>query len=277
MLALATIKPIFVSRWCRPAMAAGTPVIPQTASPPPCATAQPPPPPPSRPPFNISLGTDALLAMSALGWLIWDRFLRERLTSRLDGVFAPIEDERRLNSLVAQVGVITGANRVILCAFHNGAIDSCGYHLIKVSTINSYVAQDAFPMADTIRDLPVGRIMNEIERMMQLQRRGGRQWDVVTDSPALAQPCRDHLTRSKIDVMFNRLVSVGNLPIGILSLQYHPAEASRPPLGDEPHAKILEDLYQEIASIMRRRIVSPGPIRRLTIFLQGGLVKKVGP
>lgn len=246
------------------------------AAPTPC-TAVPPPQPPSQPPFNISLGTDALLAISALGWLIWDRFLRERITSRLDGVFAPIEDERRLNSLVAQVGVITGASRVVLCAFHNGAIDSCGYHLIKVSTINSYVAQDAFPMTSTIRDLPVGRIMNEIERMMQLQRRGGRQWDVITAGAGLPQPCLDHLNRNKIEEMFNRLVSVGNLPIGILSLQYHPTETRRPPLGDEPHAKILDDLYQEISAIMRRRIVSPGPIRRISIFLKGGLVKNIGP
>jgi hypothetical protein len=212
--------------------------------------------------------------LGALGWLVWDRLLRQRLMTRLDGVFAPIEEERRLNALVAQVGVVTGASRVVLCAFHNGAIDTSGYHLVKVSTINSYVAAGAVPMVDTIRDLPVGRIMNEIERMMRLQREGDDRWDLITNNEGLPQACRDHLKRNSIDTMYNRLVRVGTLPIGILSLQYQEGERRRPPLGDDLHASLVDDLYDQIALIMRRRIVSPGPFKRLLTSLQGGVAKR---
>ena len=96
--------------------------------------------------FNVTLTADGLITLIALAWLAWDRLLKSRVVSKLDGVFAPIEEERILNNLLAQVGVITNASRVVLAAFHNGAIDNCGYHLTKLSTINSYTAPGRLPM-----------------------------------------------------------------------------------------------------------------------------------
>jgi hypothetical protein len=70
--------------------------------------------------------------------------------------------------------------------------------------------------------------------------------------------------------MYNRLVKVGNLPIGILSLQYDQGERRLPPVNNEPHVKLLEDLYNQISVIMRRRIIHPGPLRKLLMRLKGG-------
>lgn len=218
--------------------------------------------------INITLGADILLIGGGLAWLIWDRLIKSRVVSKLDGVFAPIEEERRLNNLLAQVGVITHSSRVVLAAFHNGAIDNCGYHLTKLSTINSYTAPGRLPMTIPIRDLPVGRIMYELEDMLNP---GENIWSCVHYEEKLPAPCRDHLRKNNIATMYNRLVRIGNLPIGILSLQYDESERRRPPIEEEPHAKLLEDLYDEIASIMRRRIVHPGPVKKL--FASLGLGK----
>jgi hypothetical protein len=217
------------------------------------------------PDVNITLGADGLFLAGGILWIIWDRLLKNRVVNKLDGVFAPIEEERRLNNLLAQVGIITNSSRVVLTAFHNGAIDNCGYHLTKLSTINSYTAPGKLPMAVPIRDLPVGRIMYELEELIKAE---DKEWVYTEYDESLPEPCKDHLRKNNIAVMYNRLVKVGNLPIGILSLQFDNSERRRPPIREEPHSKLLEQLYNEIAYIMRRRIVHPGPIRKLLMRLK---------
>lgn len=227
-----------------------------------------PPPAAATPPqrFQLTLTGDAVLVLAALSWVVWDRFVRSRVVSKLDGVFAPIEEERSLNNILAQIGVITNASRVVLGAFHNGAIDNAGYHLTKLSTINSYTAPGRLPMAVPIRDLPVGRIMLELEEML---REDGPEWYFVEYRDDLPAPCRDHLKRNGIDRMYNKLIRVGRLPIGILSLQFDESERRRAPVRDDPHAKLLGELYEQIAQIMRRRIIHPGPLRLLWMRLRG--------
>jgi hypothetical protein len=227
------------------------------------------PPPAITPPtgLNVTLGADGLLVLGGAAWFVWDRFIKGKVVTKLDGVFAPIEEERRLNNLLAQVGVITHASRVVLAAFHNGAIDNCGYHLTKLSTINCYSAPGHLPMAVPIRDLPVGRIMFELEELLAPE---GECWTITEYREDLPSPCRDHLRKNNINVMYNRLVRVGNLPIGILSLQYDDGERRRPPIKEEPYVHLLEELYDEIAGIMRRRIVHPGPLRSFLMQLRGG-------
>lgn len=216
---------------------------------------------------QVTLTGDALLVVGLLSWLIWDRLIRNRIVSKLDGAFAPIEEERALNNILAQIGVITNASRVVLAAFHNGAIDSGGYHLTKLSTINSYTAPNHLPMAIPIRDLPVGRIMFELEALLGTQ--GAENWLITEYNDSLPQPCKDHLKKNNIQRMYNRLIRVGNLPIGILSLQYDETERRVSFINEPSNAKILEDLYMQISQIMRRRIVHPGPIRRLWMRVRG--------
>lgn len=217
------------------------------------------------PPINVTFSTDTLLFIAGLSWFVWDRFLKNRIANKLDGVFAPIEEERRLNNLLAQVGVITQASRVVLTAFHNGEIDNAGYHLTKLSTINTYTASGSLPMAVPIRDLPVGRIMFEIEQLLDLK---DEIWSRTEYTEDLPQPCKDHLLKNNISVMYNRLVYVGKLPIGILSIQFDRGERRWPSMSDPQHANLLNDLYNEISSIMRRRIIHPGPLKRFVSYLR---------
>lgn len=216
---------------------------------------------------------DALLFTGLAGWLFWEKVLRPALTRRLARAMAPIEEERRITNILAQIAIITRANRVILAAFHNGSLDAAGYHLQKLSTVNSYVEPGYLPMAKPIQDLPIGRIMVEIEDILRAQG-----WATVEYSEDLPQGCRDHLLRNDIHRMYNRLVYVGDLPIGILSLQYsrsaslnHPHRRRSDGNGSVPgeHEHLVEGLYEEIAAIMRRRIISPSPVHRVLGTLIG--------
>lgn len=218
--------------------------------------------------INFSLDVETIFVLVAFAWLIWDKVFKDKVVKKLDSAFQPLEEERRLNNILAQIGVVTRASRVVLTAFHNGAIDTNGYHLTKISTINSYTAPGESPMATPIRDLPVGRIMYEIEEMLGTQEEGNC-WSVIEYSDELPQGCRDHLNKNNIGRMYNRLICVGNLPIGILSLQYSQRERRRPPVQDAPNAKILEDCYEQICLIMRRRVIHPSFIKQVFFRLTG--------
>jgi hypothetical protein len=228
---------------------------------------------PARQAIYLQLSSDVLLFLGLAGWLIWDKGVRPAITRRLNQALVPIEEERRITNILAQIAITTRANRVILAAFHNGSLDAAGYHLQKLSTVNSYVEPGYLPMAKPIQDLPIGRIMVEIEDMLRAQG-----WAAVEYSEDLPQGCRDHLMRNDIHRMYNRLVYVGDLPIGILSLQYsrsaslnHPHRRHCDGGGFVPgeHEHLVEGLYDEIAAIMRRRIISPSPVHRILGTLIG--------
>lgn len=223
----------------------------------------------SIPRVDISLSTDTLLIFGVLIWALWDKVMKPTVVDKLDGVFAPIEEERKLNNILAQIGILSGASRVILAAFHNGALDADGYHLQKLSTVNTYTAPSHIPMQCPIKDLPIGRIMFEIEEMLKTP-----DWVITRYSEDLPQPCKDHLTRNGIYKMANKLIRVGNLPIGILSLQYEDEKHRVEDLVLDSHKDLLEDLYNQIALIMRRRIVHPSPVHKIFGKLLGTLKLK---
>lgn len=234
--------------------------------------AVPPTPPPAAAPtprLSITVDAEALIFLAAAAWLFWEKVLRANIVRHLDGVFAPVEEERALNDLLAQIALLAGASRVLLCAFHNGSISNLGYSLTKLSVVNSYLSEGTAPMSSPIRDMPLGRIMNEIEGMLGAHS-AGKRWVCTYDGNHLTEPCRDHLRRNGIVMMYNRLVRVGNLPIGILSIQYCSALIAHEHLETEPQARLIENLYERIAEIMRRRVIHPSPLKKLLYRITGG-------
>ena len=217
--------------------------------------------------INLVLGADSLLVLVGLFWFTWEKFIKSKVVNKLDSAFTPVEEERKLGCILAQVGLITKASRVILTAFHNGQITNYGYHLTKVSTINNYVAPGASPMAKPIRDLPLGRIMYELEELMRAK---DKEYTVTVFHDELPQPCKDHLTSNQIGRMYNRLVRIGNLPIGILSVQYHDTKDMDEFIYNEPYHTLLNKLYEDIAAVMRRRVVHPNKLKQIIMMMIRG-------
>lgn len=228
---------------------------------------QPPPSNTPNPNINIAIGADTFLVVAGIAWFAWEKIFKTKVVNKLDGAFTPVEEERRLSCILSQIGAVTRASRVILTAFHNGQIDSHGYHLTKISTVNAYTAPGAIPMAKPIRDLPLGRIIYELEELMKTNE---LQYTITQYREDLPQACKDHLTENKIGRMYNRLIRVGNLPIGILSVQYHENTDMDSLILGEPYCVLLDALYQEISAVMRRRVIHPSKVKQLIMMLIRG-------
>ena len=216
-------------------------------------------------PININLSGDTIVIAGLLAWFIWDKIAKPTIFDKLQGAFTPIEEERRLNNILAQMGIITGADRVTLAAFHNGAVDNEGYHLQKLSTVNTYSAPNT-PTIDPIKDMPIGRIMGEIENLLRV----GGWYHKKIDDPNIPAICRSLMTEWGVDKTVNRMVKVGNLPIGILSVHYIHCDCKddQECLHAPEYDILMDDLYNEISNIMRRRVVKPSLIKRFMRFFK---------
>jgi hypothetical protein len=215
------------------------------------------------PQVKITLDGDSLLLLGGLlVWVsraFWSRFLRPQVVTHLDGVFAPIEEERQLNILVAQIGCLTRASRVVLGAFHNGTLDQSGYHYNKISAVNTYNAPGSALTREPVRDLPLGRVITEVEAMM----RTPDGWlHFSADDANLPIGCRGYLERNSIHKISGLLIRVGNLPIGILSIQWDdPATAGSMDLG-KPFDSVMRHTIEQLSAAMRRRVVRPPAYQR---------------
>lgn len=188
-----------------------------------------------------------------MAWAVWDKALRPGLQEKLAPVWAPIEEERKLNSLLAQAAIISKADRAILAAFHNGTVDHAGYHLQRMTTINQFVAEGCQPMPHPIKDLPIGRIMIEMDAMLE-----SGTWTPIERRKGLPGLCVAHLDRNEIHFMANRLVLIGNLPVGIISLQYtNKRRAYFECRRSASQMNVLNDIYSQVCDVMRRRVIRP--------------------
>jgi hypothetical protein len=209
------------------------------------------------PPITLTFGADAVLISAALTWLLLDQVVKPWVRKRIDQRGGGENEQQRITEALAQIAVLTGATRVTLGVFHNGSIDSSGFHLQRLSTIGVYASTGVVPTGTWIKDMPIAKIMPEMEPLL---RETG--WIRASRGDVLADRCRDYLERNDIEVMCNRLVRVGNLPIGVLSLKYDwPKEGM--PEAPEGYEGLLEDLLTQVSLVLRSRIVEPGPARRV--------------
>lgn len=212
----------------------------------------------------VELSFETLLVLMAMGWMLWEKAIRPSLQERMASAWAPVEEERRLNTLLAQMAILSGADRAILTAFHNGSMDHDGYHLQRMTTINQFVGEGSQPMPKPIKDLPIGRVMVEVEAMLS-----SGTWTPIRREKGQPPLCVKHLADSGIHYMANRLVKVGNLPIGIVSMQYTSKRRSYFDCQKNASKMImLNGLFDQVCITMRRRVIRPPIAARIRMAVQ---------
>lgn len=221
---------------------------------------------------NVTLSADALLLIGGLtAWLmrsLWVRVMQPHVVSKLDSAFAPVEEERNLNLMVTQVGLLTQASRVILAAFHNGSVDHTGYHYNKLTAVNTYAAPGAKLPRQPVHNLPMGRVMPELESLI----RSPATWvHYNTGDSRLAEGCRNYMQNNGIHRISNHLVRVGNLPIAILSVQWDDPESAGTVDLAPPYSGLMEQALVQMSIYMRRRVVQPTPFQTLAARLKNPL------
>lgn len=209
-------------------------------------------PPLTKPQLELSVSIDAAITLVLLFTLFLTKVIKPIIVKYIYKSFRPIEEEKRINTILCQMSGLTGAERVRLAIFHNGGFGYTGYRLIKLSLSNSYVAPECYSPAYNFKDFPIGRITEELEALQKAD-----EWVCTPLSSKLPQACQDYLKRNNIGVLCNRMITLGDIPVAIVSIQY--LGPPRAPILTDTSQTRVDTLYYELSEIIRTRIVAPSP------------------
>jgi hypothetical protein len=216
-------------------------------------------PPDSGMPDHIVVGADGVLLLGFLLWMFYKQILYKLVISRLQAAFRPAGQDERIKEILPQIAVLAGAHRVTFIGFHNGSTDATGYHLQKISTIHTYLVPGAPPMVKPIHNLPIDKIMYELAELY----RSSNGWACITRSENQPIPCKAHLDTNFISKMHNKLLMVGNLPVGILSIQYTNNLVMHEATASDLGSPLMESLLFSLTSILQTRITEPGALIKI--------------
>lgn len=210
--------------------------------------------------INLTVSADGLLLVLVAGWVVWSQLLRGWFVRRFQLLLSPPQESRYLLDLLAQIAVLTSATRVAVGSFHAGELSALGFAFTRVTIVSCYVAHGRLPLSSQARDLPISRISADVEDLLM---HGLSSWRLVEAGPHLPAPCRDYLRRNQIACLYGRLVLLGQLPIGILNLQFEDAHLAPADLCATAWAQQLEELFEEVSQVLRSRRLRPPLWRRI--------------
>jgi len=224
--------------------------------------------PKAEPQIVIDLGVEATAVMVAAGFIVYDRLVRPIVLKKLLSSSHPLEEQKKLNELVAQLGGITQSDRVLLWTFHNGELDTTlGYHYAKATVTNSWL-KNQLDRADAHRaNVPFGLIRDEIETLLN---------DPLSTQMMVREgdcTCESDLAPDQATLVFNRLIKIVNVPLGLVSVQYDmPSEdrkrvAVQAILGEGETSILFNKVVAQIDGVMKGRAVRPSLVERLKDYL----------
>jgi len=216
----------------------------------------------------IDLGLETTAIMVAAGFVIYDRLVRPIVLKKLLSSSHPLDEQKKLNELVAQLGGITQSDRVILWTFHNGELDSTlGYHYAKATVTNSWLKNPNDADIAHQANVPFGLIRDEIETLLN---------DPLSTQMMVREvdcECKSDIAPDRATLVFNRLIKIVNVPLGLVSVQYDvPSEdrkrvAVQAVLGEGETSVLFQKVVNQIDLIMKGRAVRPSLAERLKDYL----------
>lgn len=208
---------------------------------------------------NITLSAEGGILVAGVLWIVGKQLISSFSVRRLRKMFTPVQEDKRLDQILAQIAGIVGANRVTLATFHNGDIDENGFHLQKISTSNSFTSP-GYTLPTPIYNVPIKKLLPTLQPMISAD--GWLRSDSSDD--ALPQACREYLLTKGISTLVDRMIFVGYLPVGIISIQFVSRDSAGDfTLAEDKSVEKVNALYEEIVSILKRRIVDPGPVQAI--------------
>lgn len=116
---------------------------------------------------SITFIVDRILFVTMiLGIALWGKYVMPKLqkTSRdLIVTSASRETQDQIIASMIRIGYASGADRVVLCEFHNGDLYLSGKGVVKVSITQEYVSPGIIPIQDTMQNIPFQRIADELQ------------------------------------------------------------------------------------------------------------------
>lgn len=202
----------------------------------------------------------AILASTGLAFLSF--YLKQKLSSIEEFVHnvshkgqLPEEETERVNQILAQLAVIYEADRVTLGVFHNGVIGSQGAHYNKVEITAGYSAPGVIKLPELGKDVEASTIMDDFGTMWKEGK------ELFLDKSSAHHSCALYMTRRDIFHLWNKVLFVGNLDVGILSMHWcAPLEKLPVPPETSRGERLAKELIGELTSIIysakeRKRIL----------------------
>lgn len=211
---------------------------------------------------NFSFGGELLLLTAAALYILYDRMLRPQVIDKLLGTFQPLDETRRINELLAQIAVVSEADKVVLWTFHNGDINSVGYHYAKASVTNGWWRPGIDKRSENYRNVPIGVLYGELRQLFENPDTA----QLICTDDAQGTGCLSYLNKVQIDSMVNRLVRIGNLPLGVVSVQYVGENSKEIAIQNNiaslERSKLISKLITQINEIMKVRVIRPSKVKQ---------------
>lgn len=195
----------------------------------------------------------SLLALAAsTGIALLSFYLRKKLhiiedfirRDSTDGKL-PEEEMERVNQILAQLAIIYEADRVTLGVFHNGVIGAQGAHYDKVEITAGYSAPGVIKLPELGKDVEASTIMDDFGTMWKEGK------ELFLDKASAHHSCALYMTRRDIFHLWNKVLFVGNLDVGILSMHWcAPQEKLPVPPETSRGQRLAQDLLGELTSII---------------------------
>lgn len=198
--------------------------------------------------LNFDFTLDSVIIVSLLAFAVWRKFLRPMLVEKFYWVINPFEEERKIPILLAQVQAVADAKCVMIGTFHNGEVDSRGYHLKKYSVIYHW-CDDSLNQKYLPANLLIDSLSPAMKRAME-----SNQWVHMHINDDCDEECQSYLKENNLCALSMRLIKMGNIPIGLLTIQYDcdDIDNSIKTQGCYGNA-VIEELFLQLQGLMKRR------------------------
>lgn len=143
----------------------------------------------------------------------------------------------RARELLAQLAILTNSDRVLLGLYHNGLIDSSGFHLSRLQILAGYFQPGTENVSEYLRVVPV----SAVPELRSLWASPNGMVMVRADDPALSTGCRTYLDLRSIRILVNITLRAGDTDVGVLGCHYT--------RGQEPRDGVFES--DEVKQVLR--------------------------
>lgn len=175
--------------------------------------------------------------------------LKERMDKDDADILPPSEIER-VKDILAQISILTDADRVTLGVFHNGVIGAKGAQYDKVAILAGYCSPGVMPLPELDKDVKAENLMEDLSLLWNKE---GNKFIFLSRKDA-PDSCSLYMSRRDISHLYNMILSVGNIEIAVLSLHWCssvPESGAPIPPSDSRGDQRFKDLTRELVSIVQ--------------------------
>ncbi len=198
--------------------------------------------------LNFDFTLDSIIIIGVFFFALWKKIFRPFLIEKFYWAINPFEEERKIPILLAQMKAVTNSNQVLVGTFHNGELDQNGYHLKKFSVIYFWTEDGSLPSRKLPTNVPAEKLMHEIDRTIK-----NEGWTHTAIHEVKDKNCINYLRDNGLSATSTRMIMMGNIPIGMISIQYKTDDFDNRTLSNYAVDAVLEDLFIQLQSLMKRR------------------------